>query len=280
MLTIRSCFNLKNRPRFVTQFHNGNHPEAVGLAGKELGKDEWVQILPKTSLQGHSLKHIALPASDAIFEQIKVSMYPDGGLSRLGLYAEVPDASIFAAEAVAKSISFADPVPHAKKPLTPKFSISVADIAKNFARLKPGEVFDVANAAYGGKIAHASNEHYGPAAQIISPYPPLNMFDGFESARSRIDGHHEEVTVSLGKPSIIHEIRVDFTYFKNNNPRDLKIEGFGTKWITLVEKTHVKKHAGNQISFQVKSAEPLSQIKFTVYPDGGMNRVRVLTKCL
>jgi len=225
------------------------------------------------------MTRIKLPKVVSGMSQIKVSMYPDGGLSRLGLFGEnVPNSDAYALPDSAKSIVFPDPVPHANKPLTPKIQFSKEQVSKNWGVLEKGIEFDVANLAYGGKVIHASNEHYGPAAQIISSYPPLNMFDGFESARSRIAGHHEEVTIALGKPSLIHRIEIDFSFFRNNNPNDLKIEGLGKDWITLVERTHVKKHAGNKISFLIKNSELLQQIKVMIFPDGGINRVRVFSR--
>jgi malate synthase len=261
-----------------TQFHNGNHPEAVKLEAREGPNAPWIEILPKINLAGHSEIYLKLPVIDTVFSQVKVSMYPDGGLSRLGLFSDgVLDPERFEPIQRAKPKLFKDPVPHAKKPLTPKFKTDSISIDSRMKALKPGQFYDIASAAYGGKIVHASNEHYGPAAQIISPYPALNMFDGFESARSRIIGHHEEVTLGFAKAAIIRRIEVDFKFFKNNNPNELMIEGLGKAWTLLVPRTHVKKHAGNQIAFEIHSAEPMSQIKVLIYPDGGINRVRVLS---
>ncbi len=152
---------------------------------------------------------------------------------------------------------------------------------ENWARVPKGSEVDIACSAYGGKILHASNEHYGPAVQILSPFPPLNMFDGFESARSRVPGHTEEGTIGLGRESVIHRIEVEFTYFVNNNPRSLSIQALiKGAWVPIVPKTEVKVFAGNTIAFQLSGSEPMSQLKLTVYPDGGMNRVRAYTRKL
>ena len=63
--------------------------------------------------------------------------------------------------------------------------------------------------AFGGKIVRSSNEHYGPAAQVISPFAPINMFDGLESARSRKAGNHEEVDIAFAKSTSIDSIECD-----------------------------------------------------------------------
>ncbi len=263
-----------------TKYHNGNHPQDVQIEGFDAKSNQWQKILVKTDLQGHALRLIKLSESKITFQRIKVSMFPDGGLTRLGLYKNLPEneKQKFLPLGQSQSHTFAEPVPHALKPLTPKYKTSEARIKKNWDAITKGQEVDVASLAFGGKIISASNEHYGPAAQIISPFPPLNMFDGFESARSRDKGHYEDVIIGLAKTSRIHRIEVDFMYFINNNPMALRIHGLSKeKWIPLTEKTPVKMYAGNTIAFPIETSEDISQIKITVYPDGGMNRVRAYT---
>jgi allantoicase len=43
----------------------------------------------------------------------------------------------------------------------------------------------------------------------------------------------------------------------------------------LVARTDVKAFAGNVIAFEAGGVGPCEQIRVTVFPDGGMNRVRV-----
>ena len=266
---------------FSTQFHLGNHAPEVSLEGLVANSDEWKTLLSKTKLDGHALKKIRLSENKAIFQTIRVSMYPDGGLSRLGLYDEtLPEAAKkdFLPQNEAKSVVFSEAIPQPKKPLTPKFKSNPDLIQKNWDLLSKGDEVDAASAAYGGKIVRATNEHYGPAAQVISPYPPLNMFDGAESARSRVKNHFEEIVIELGKPAKLHRLEIDFTYFKNNNPFELAIDGLVKgRWMRLVEKTPVKAYAGNAIEFKIASPENVEQLKVTTYPDGGMNRIHAFT---
>jgi allantoicase len=155
-------------------------------------------------------------------------------------------------------------------------------IQRNWDMTPKGSEVDVANSAFGGKIIHASNEHYGPAAQIISPFPAIHMFDGFESARSREKDHFEEITLELRKPSRVHRIQFDFTFFKNNNPRELAVHGLEqdgkqTQWLSLVDRTNVKAYAGNLAEFAVQQPYEFRRLKITLFPDGGINRLRVFT---
>jgi allantoicase/CubicO group peptidase (beta-lactamase class C family) len=266
-----------------TQFHLGNQGQAASVEGRESESSPWQAILPKTPLDGHAIKYLKASSGGTIFREIKVSMFPDGGLSRLGLYGDDLSAdqkNLFREPGEAKSHIFKDAIPHSARPLVPRYAVDDAVIRRNWASVPKGAEVDFASAAFGGKIVRASNEHYGPAAQIISPYPPLNMFDGFESARSRDKNHFEEVVIELGRSHRIQRIEIDFTYFKNNNPREISIQGLaGEKWIPLVETTNVKAYAGNFIEFKVERTEEFKQIKIIIFPDGGLNRVRVFGVC-
>jgi allantoicase len=105
------------------------------------------------------------------------------------------------------------------------------------------------------------------------------MFDGMESARSRTPEHFEEVIIALGKPARLQRLEIDFTYFVNNNPLELSIQGLSPSgWISLVDKINVKGYAGNQINFDIQDSAEFSQIKVTALPDGGINRVRAFAK--
>ena len=102
------------------------------------------------------------------------------------------------------------------------------------------------------------------------------MFDGLESARSRDAGHSENVVIALAKPARIGRVEIAFTYFVNNNPREITIEGLSNnKWVPLVKRTNVKAFAANSIQFAIHHPEVCAQIRVTAFPDGGMNRVRV-----
>lgn len=264
-----------------TQFHLGNQASSVMIEGHD-DAGAWKVLVPKIELEGHSVKRVRSADPRTVFSRIRVSMYPDGGLSRLGLFSsDLPaeEQERFLPWDQARSEKFQDAILTPRKPLAPKFDPSEEDVRRNLASLKPGQEFDVACSAFGGRIISASNEHYGPAAQIISPYPPLHMFDGFESARSREAGHFEQVTIALGKTALLHRIEVDFQYFRNNNPSEMRIEGLsGGAWVELVPRRTVKPYAGNLIRFELKFADSIEQLRLTVFPDGGLNRVRALAR--
>jgi len=254
---------------FSTKFHHGNQAPLVSLEGKSTEDKNWTLLLDKTPLEGHAYKCLKTNHGDKIYSEIRVSMYPDGGLTRLALFEDLDDSEI-------KSFIFPDKIPAAIKPLNIAYKPDSATIKKNLANIKVGHEFNLASLAFGAKLIKASNEHYGPAIQVISPFSPINMFDGLESARSRIKDHFEEVIIELAYPGKVRRIEMDFTYFVNNNPLFVSVFGLSqNSWINIVEKNNVKAFAGNIKEYQIESAEIFSQIKVLTFPDGGMNRLRV-----
>jgi len=252
-----------------TQFHLGNQAEEVKLEGMD-AKGKWKEILPLTPLEGHAIAFFDSADAKTVFSDIRVTMVPDGGLTRLGLYAEPVDET---------TRKFKEPIPQTKKPMVPVYPTGEDVVKRNWNSLAPDTEVDVASLAYGGKILRASNEHFAPAAQVISPYAPIHMFDGFETARSREKNHFEDVEIELGTPSRLHRLELDFTYFRNNNPREVQIEGFdGENWLPLLPRTAVKPYAGSIFSAPVEATEDIVKIKVTVFPDGGVNRIRAFTR--
>lgn len=264
--------------RISTEYHDGNHFEFVRLEGRT--NSGWVEFLPKTKLHGHSRLCIDLGRPTEKFTEIRIEAYPDGGLSRLGLYASLPaeEAKNYQPLGRAKSERFPSAIPKSHKPLSIPYRASAEDTKKNRARCHAlGRAIDLASLAYGGAVLQASNEHYGPAAQVVSPYRPLHMFDGLENARSRQPGHSEDVTLALAEPSVVARIVLDFAYFVNNNPREIAIDARTSdgKWAEIVAVTSVKAFAGNRKEFRIESTQVFDQIRVRTVPDGGINRVRV-----
>ena len=258
-----------------TQFHLGNHAESVAIEGWSSREAAWVTLLPQTKLTGHALHRWTCASRAMRFRRIRVRMFPDGGITRLALYeSDLPARE--RARVLSQPICPWPPFdPQTRKPLAPKYTPSRGESEANVARASDLEI-DLASAALGGHIISASNEHYSPASQVISPYPPLNMADGLESARSRVAGHSEEVVIALASPACIARIELDFTHFVNNNPREVAISGLiRGKWVELVARTEVKPFAGNAISFAIPFLQPCEQVRVTLFPDGGVNRVRV-----
>lgn len=255
---------------FSTKYHYGNQAERVRLLGKtEAG--EWKELIPQTTLEGHSLKRIKLGAETEKIHEVRVEMFPDGGLTRLGLYKNLPEEEL---KLYPSDEEFQEKIPTPQKPLSLPFEASALEVKKNLSKLKSGEEWDVASSAFGAKVLKASNEHYSPASLLISPFAPMSMFDGLESARSRKSGNFEEVDIQLARASKLHRLEMDFTYFVNNNPLYVSVHGLSNgEWVELVPKSQVKAFAGNQKIIKLDNDLLIEQLKVKTYPDGGMNRL-------
>lgn len=252
-----------------TKYHDGNQAEFVRIVGLDLKNNEF-EIFPKQQMRGHAFFKTHSHSNELI-HSVRIEMFPDGGLSRVGLYKKLPAAEIEKFN-MTESVRFAEKIPHATKPLSLKYEATAQEIRRNLGISN----INLAGQAFGAKLMSATNEHYGPAIQVISPFPPIHMFDGLESARSRKPGHFEEVVIALAKTSPIQSVILDFTFFVNNNPRAVSLEGLSDgKWVTLVNETDVKAFAGSKKEFQIDSNLTFSQIKLKTIPDGGINRIWV-----
>jgi hypothetical protein len=117
-----------------TKFHHGNQAPVVKIEGKDNLSDAWEMILDKTNLEGHAYKCLPALKNNNKFSYIKVSMIPDGGLTRLGLY-EKSDGLEF------KSDVFPDKIPATNKPLNIIYQPSQSEIKNNLDQIKSGEEF-------------------------------------------------------------------------------------------------------------------------------------------
>mmetsp|Transcript_11411 Transcript_11411/g.14867 ORF Transcript_11411/g.14867 Transcript_11411/m.14867 type:complete len:644 (-) Transcript_11411:367-2298(-) len=265
-----------------TKYHFGNQVEFVEIFFQKEDQ-EWICAVPKKKLEGHAEIRIALPGSLEV-DNIKIHAFPDGGLTRVALYGiDLPGdvKNSFLSFENAECIVSKDEIPHTKKPLQLLYRPTSDEVAGNIGKLENGQEFDAISLAYGGNLVSVTNEHYGPAAQVLSPYVPLSMHDGFESARSRVKGHKEILVVGLGSPHVVHRVELDFTFFVNNNPRSVQVYGRTAKddsdWVELVKETNVKAYAGNWKAFNIAYPEELCELKLVAIPDGGVNRVKAFS---
>ncbi|MEK6628063.1 MAG: serine hydrolase [Bdellovibrionota bacterium] len=258
-----------------TEFHDGNQAQFVRILGFDNLKEVWTALLPKQKMTGHSFINIKLQASEKLYSRIKIEMYPDGGLTRVGLYDKLPE-NFQTKFTMTECERFKNAIPVTHKPLSLKYESSVAVIKRNQTHAR----INLAGLAFGAKILKATNEHYSPAIQLLSPFPAINMFDGLESARSRRPDNFEEVIIQLAIESKIKRIILDFEFFVNNNPSQISIEALsGVEWLPLVKKIDTKAYAGNKIEFIIDEQQDpkikYTQLKIRTFPDGGINRLYV-----
>jgi allantoicase len=103
-----------------------------------------------------------------------------------------------------------------------------------------------------------------------------------ETRRRRQPGHDQAI-VRLGVPGVIRGVVVDTAWFKGNFPPEISLEAIEVDgypraedipgWATLVERAKV--YGDSRNPFEVVSEKRWTHVRLTMYPDGGVARLRV-----
>ena len=151
-------------------------------------------------------------------------------------------------------------------------------------------LIDLAQPRLGTKVIYKTDDFFASAHRIISPTIPVfkdgvfdkhgKWMDGWESRRKRTSGH-DYIILKLGKPGKISKIDVDTSHFNGNQPSMMSMEGANSKtkkikqfkWISILSKKKVK--ANSHHFFSVKIDKIFTHVKFNIFPDGGVARLRL-----
>jgi allantoicase len=242
-----------------TSYFRGNYPElcsieactvdgqpTVGqLTSESTG---WTEILPQSPLKGDSQNRFTIQ-NDERFTHLHLKIYPDGGVARFRVYGEV--------------------VPDWQR-LT-----SVA-----------GEI-DLAAVENGGLVLTCSDMFFGHRQNLVMPGRAVNMSDGWETKRRRGPGY-DWLILKLGTAGHIRRLEVDTSYFKGNFPESCSLEACNApdlsvdalmdpafSWKTVLPRTKLQAHTRHYFDTEVLDAGVISHLRFNIFPDGGVSRLRV-----
>lgn len=114
----------------------------------------------------------------------------------------------------------------------------------------------------------------------------INMGDGWETKRRRGPGFDWAI-IKLAKPGILKEIEVDTAHFKGNYPDHCSLEACfepGTdidilnahhfQWQLLLPESKLQADSRHHFK-EILNAGPWSHVRFNIYPDGGVSRLRL-----
>jgi allantoicase len=163
------------------------------------------------------------------------------------------------------------------------------------------ELVDLASEKLGGAVLVANDEFFAPKEDLLKATTPVFLegeytergkwMDGWETRRRRTPGH-DWCIIRLGLPGIIRGIVVDTSYFRGNYPEHCSfeacaIEGQATpddltnhsiQWIPIMPQLPL---AGDtQNPFPIQNDERFTHLRFMIYPDGGVARLRVYGEVL
>ena len=153
---------------------------------------------------------------------------------------------------------------------------------------------DLASRALGGSVVHANDELFAarenlikPGAAVFDPQefgPRGKVYDGWETRRRREPGNDFAV-VRLGVPGVVHGVVVDTAWFTGNYPPSVSVEGASldgypsvdelseAEWVPLVPQSKIKGDRENPLPVEV--SRRFTHARLTIYPDGGVARLRV-----
>jgi allantoicase len=241
-----------------TSHFKGNYPEHCSLEAcainglpmtEELSAETvaWTEILPKSNLNGDSQNPFAVE-NDSRWTHLRFKIYPDGGVARLRVYGEV--------------------APDWKR------------------RRQIGGEIDLAAVEHGGMVLSCSDMFFGHRHNLIMPGRAANMSDGWETKRRRGPGHDWTI-IKLGTPGHIRRLEVDTSYFKGNFPESCSLESCHAAdlpvetlqepefvWKPVLARTILQAHT-RQLFDEVMDSGLVSHVRFNIFPDGGVSRLRV-----
>jgi len=158
------------------------------------------------------------------------------------------------------------------------------------------EPIDLASNAIGGRVVYANDELFADRRHLIRPEPSVwqpgtygpdgKIYDGWETRRRRDGADRDFAIVRLGAPGVIRSVVVDTAHFRGNYPAYASIEGTAGEghpiaqelpedaWTTLLPKSALKGDSANP--FDVVNDKRWTHVRLTIYPDGGVARLRVL----
>ena len=234
-----------------THHFRGNHPAACSIDGCSLpfdcgldtlqGPGAWQELLGRVGLQGHH-EHLFEITPPSHCTHLRLNIYPDGGVARFRV--------------------FGDP-----RPDWP-------------ALLHGGGPVDLVAALHGGRIAGCSDMFFSAPPNLLMPYPPENMGDGWETRRRRGPGH-DWCVIELGRRGTIETLEIGTLNFKGNYPARASVEradlaaapaGAEPNFVPLLPETPLE--ADRIHRFDVDSNSPCTHLRLNIFPDGGVSRFR------
>ena len=230
-----------------TRHFTGNFPPQVSVDGcvcdDDVPEDGWEEILPRSDVRGAAQNFLDV-RNETAFTHVRLNIYPDGGVARLRVFGEI----------------------------RPDFT----DV--------DGYV-DLAAIEHGGRPIACSDQHYGSVHNLLAPGRGAHMGDGWETARRRGPGN-DWVIIALGQAGEIERAEIDTAHFKGNYPDRVSLEGglfqgddevtnSSPEWRTLLPEARLKMDQQHYFDDALERIGPVSHVRVSIYPDGGISRVRL-----
>ncbi|HQU55961.1 MAG: allantoicase [Chitinophagaceae bacterium] len=234
----------------------GNHPpfasiEAVNIPDDtsiDFAKAEWKEILPKSPLQPGAQNFYTI-TDDNLYTHIKLTIYPDGGVARLKVYGQV---------------------------------------VTDWTTVSENETINLAAATLGAKSLCCNDMFFSHIDNLLLPGKGVNMGDGWETKRSRVPNNKDWVIIRLAHKGLIKKAVIDTCYFKGNYPDSCTLEGClwqnqledaltaeDTDWQIILPQSKLSADCEQVFTEEIKNKGPFTHVRLTIFPDGGISRLRL-----
>ncbi|MEJ2866303.1 allantoicase [Actinomycetospora sp. OC33-EN08] len=151
---------------------------------------------------------------------------------------------------------------------------------------------DLASRALGGSVVVANDELFAERENLIRPEAPRfdptefghkgKVYDGWETRRRREPGHDWAI-VRLGAAGVLDHVVVDTAFFKGNYPPEISVEAASVEgypadltqatWYPVVERSAAQGDTANV--YKVDDDRRFTHVRLSIFPDGGVARLRV-----
>jgi allantoicase len=146
----------------------------------------------------------------------------------------------------------------------------------------------------GARVLAASDEFFAPKENLLKAEPPVwaegkytergKWMDGWETRRRR-DSGHDWCVVRMATRGVVRGMAVDTSYFKGNFPAECSLEGCAfdaepkpdelaaAGWAEIIPPAPL---AGDTVNvIPARTPAECTHLRFHIYPDGGVARLRV-----
>lgn len=162
------------------------------------------------------------------------------------------------------------------------------------------DLIDLASEKLGGSVLYANDDFFAPKENLLKhaeaiwiegKYTDLGKWmDGWETRRRRsprLDEKFDWCIIRLGMPGKIKGVVVDTAYFRGNFPSHCSLDvcemdgtcdletllGDQMSWVEVLPMAELEGDSRNK--FPIDHARRVTHLRFKIYPDGGVARLRV-----